>query len=128
MRELACCAVLLDANGTAGTDVITFAVAGRIKLTSAALPALTDAVTIDGTTGTGRFAGVPVVEVDANGFAGVRLDAGAAGSTLKSLALVNADADGVTLRAGQITLTGNYIGLRPDGRTAAGNAGQRDND
>src|SRR4051812_34255632 len=54
---------ILNANGAAGADLITFAVAGTIRLTSGALPAVTDKVDIDGRTEPG-FAGTPVVEVD----------------------------------------------------------------
>src|SRR3954451_178385 len=87
---------LLDANHTAGADRVDFRVAGEIRLTSGALPAVADTVNIDGTTAPG-FAGAPVVEVDYNGFAGLRFHPGSAGSALRSLGLVNAFGDGVTL-------------------------------
>src|SRR5262245_1870838 len=44
---------LLDANHTAGPDLIRFRVAGTIRLTSGALPAVTGTVNIDGTTAPG---------------------------------------------------------------------------
>jgi hypothetical protein len=113
---------LLDANATPGPDLIHFRVAGTVRLTSGALPAVTDRVDLDGTTAP-RFAGAPVVEVDANGFAGLRFNAGSAGSALQSLAIVNAAGDGVTLDAGRVTVVGNYIGLELDGTTAASNGG-----
>src|SRR5581483_2758072 len=57
---------LLDANHTPGPDLIRFRVAGEIRLTSGALPAVTDTVNIDGTTAPG-FRTTPVVEIDYNG-------------------------------------------------------------
>src|SRR5207245_4349420 len=53
---------ILNANGSAGADTITFSVAGQINALSA-LPSLTDAAggtTIDGRTAPG-YAGTPVV-------------------------------------------------------------------
>lgn len=113
---------LLDSNSNLGADVIKFRVAGTVRLTSGALPGVTDAVTIDGTTAP-RFQGTPAVEIDANGFDGLRFDAGSAGSVLKSLGFVNAAGAGITLNAGNIRLFGNFIGVLRDGRTAAGNRG-----
>lgn len=78
---------ILNANSAVGADVIDFAVTGVIKLTSGALPTVTDNVKIDGTS-VPNFAGTPLVEVDYNGFAGLQFKAGAAGSTVRSLALV----------------------------------------
>src|SRR5262245_50182472 len=51
---------LLDANTAPGVDTIAFSVAGSIKLTSGALPAVTDPVNLDSTTAPG-FAGAPRV-------------------------------------------------------------------
>ena len=82
---------MLNANSTVGADTINFNVAGIIKLTSGALPAVTDNVNIDGTTAPG-FAGAPRVEVDYNGFGGLQFQAAAAGSALESLALVHSSA------------------------------------
>jgi len=113
---------IIDANAAPGPDVIAFDVTGTIRLTSGALPAITDPVDIDGTTAPG-FAGTPLVEVDANGFDGLRFAARARGSTLRSLAIVNAGGHGVTLDAGRMRVLGNHIGVRTDGVTAAGNAG-----
>lgn len=115
---------LLDANAAAGADTITFGVAGTIQLTSGALPDITDAVNIDGTTAPGfKATGRPRVEVDYNGFGGLRFGAGSAGSALRFLGLVHSGGDGVFLAAGNITVVGNFIGLRLDGSTAGRNAG-----
>ena len=114
---------IMDANSHAGADVIDFNVAGTIRLTSAALPAITDTVNIDGTSAPG-FAGTPVIEVDYHSFAGLQFNSGSAGSALRSLALVNAAGAGVTINGdGGTLVAGNLIGLGLDGITAAGNSG-----
>jgi hypothetical protein len=113
---------ITDANATSGADVIHFTVAGTITLTSAALPALTDTVDLDGTTAPG-FAGAPVVEIDANGFGGLDFAPGSDGSALRSLGVVGASNDGVRLDSGNNTIVGNYLGVKLDGVTADGNAG-----
>ena len=82
-------------NDPAGTaDEIDFSVAGVIQLTSGALPAITNTVNINGRSAPG-FAGVPLVEIDNNGFAGLVL--GGNSSTLAALSIVNANGAGVTL-------------------------------
>jgi hypothetical protein len=114
---------ILGADASPGADVINFTVAGTIRLTTGALPAITRAVDLDGTTAPG-FTGSPVVEINYNGFAGLQFNAGSAGSALRSLGLVNASGNGVTLNGGGNTLVvGNFIGLRLDGMTPAGNGG-----
>jgi parallel beta-helix repeat protein len=114
---------ILSANAQPGADVIDFNVAGVIRLTTGALPAITGKVDIDGTTAPG-FAGTPVVEFDYNDCAGLQFNAGSAGSALQSLGLVNAIGNGVTLNGGgNMLVVGNYIGLELDGATVAGNGG-----
>jgi hypothetical protein len=113
---------ILNANSSHGADVINFGVAGTITLASA-LPTLTGQVNIDGTTATG-FAGMPVVEVNFNNFGGLQFTAGAGGSALRSLSLVDASGNGVTLNhVQQMLIVGNDIGVGTDGTTAAGNQG-----
>ncbi len=112
-----------SANNAGGSNVIDFNVAGTIQLTSASLPAITDATDIDGTTAPG-FAGTPVVEVNFNGFAGLQFNPQSAGSALHSLAIVDASGTGVTLSGGgQTLIVGNYIGLGLDGATVEANGG-----
>ncbi len=102
----------------ASRAVITFAVTGTIALASD-LPAITTPVTIDGSTAPG-YAGRPLVEVNANGHAGVVFETGSDGSKLLALAICRAKSNGVTLDASSITLNLNYIGLSLKG-TASGN-------
>ena len=113
---------ITSANGAAGADVITFGVAGSIQLNSA-LPTISGEVDINGNTAPG-FAAAPVVEVDFHGFGGLKLAAGASGSTIRSLALGNAKDNGIALgNTTNVLIVGNYIGLDLDGVTAAPNKG-----
>ncbi|HEV8060211.1 MAG TPA: DUF4214 domain-containing protein [Gemmataceae bacterium] len=107
----------VDADTT--PDGIDFSVAGVIQLTSGPLPAITNTVTIDGTTAPG-FSSSPVVEINNNGFAGLTISGSS--SSLVSLSVVNASGSGVTLEGSAAVLVGNYIGLALDG-SAAGNQG-----
>ena len=120
-------AAITSVNGDTTADEIDFSVAGVMKLTSGALPAITNTVKIDGTTAPG-FAGAPVVEIDNNGFAGLTIEG--SNSSFGSLSIVNANGAGVTLNgtfpsqggggSGQsIAVVGNYIGLALDGSIAA---------
>jgi len=113
---------ILDANAAAGEDRIEFAVAGAIRVGRSSLPAITDGVVIDGTTAPG-FAGSPVVRIDYQNTAGLTLAAGAAGTHLLSLSLVDAAGAGVTIAASNTTLAGNRIGLWGNGLTLEPNRG-----
>lgn len=117
---------ITSVNGDTTPDVIDFSVAGVIKLTSGALPAINNSVKIDGT-GAPGFSDAPVVEIDNNGFAGLTINGQE--STLASLSIVNANGPGVTFvgytshlgsgGANDGTIVGNYIGLALDGSVAA---------
>jgi len=113
--------VINQANANPGADEIAFAVAGTIPL-AAALPAITDTVSIDGSTAPG-FVGSPRLTVNFRGQAGLRFAPGSDGSSLTSLALVRANGAGVTLDASGITLARNSIGVLANGTTAAANTG-----
>ncbi len=113
---------ILNANSNPGADVIDFNVSGTITLASA-LPTIAGQVNIDGTTAPG-FAGTPLVEVNFNNFGGLQFIACDDGSALRSLSLVGASGNGVTLtHVESMQIVGNYIGLDTDGATAAGNHG-----
>ena len=84
------------ANAHPGADLINFQIAGTIQLKSGTLPAITGALTIDGTTAPG-FGGSPVIQVDYHGFGGLKLNAGSSGSSILGLGLKNASDNGVTL-------------------------------
>ena len=110
---------ILDANAAAGADTITFASAMTIAPTTQ-LPAITEAVTIDGTVGAST---TPVVTLDGvsapAGGLGLRVDAG--GTVIKNLALVRFGT-GVFFNAGSgSALESSYVGIATDGSTAQGN-------
>ncbi len=113
---------LIEANENPGADTIDFDVAGTIRISRRSLPAITDTVTIDGTTAPG-FNGSPVVTINFQGSRGLNFARGADGSTLSSLSLVRAGNAGVTLSASGVTVEGNYIGVQSNGTSVAGNRG-----
>src|SRR6266542_3699012 len=104
-------AAITSVNSDTAPDEIDFSVAGVIKLTSGALPAITNTVKIDGTTAPG-FTTAPVVELNANGFAGLVFDADLC--SLRSLSIVRSGGIGgngvdVMLNGSFETVVGNYI-------------------
>ncbi len=113
-----------DASTDPGVQVIDFQVAGVVTLSSGPLPAITRPVFLDGASAPGfSQAQRPVVELDDNGYAGLQLNAGSSGSTIRGLAIDDSGSNGITLSAGNITVVGNFIGLRLDGATPGPNAG-----
>ncbi|MCA9261729.1 MAG: right-handed parallel beta-helix repeat-containing protein, partial [Planctomycetales bacterium] len=118
---------LENANANPGADVITFDIPGSevhtIELLTP-LPAITDAVTIDGTTEP-DYAGSPVVEVlgtqltvAAHGF-----EVHASNTSIRGLSIGGFSASGVNdaFIDGGTLIEGNYLGLRADGTTGAAN-------
>ena len=100
-----------DAAAPGTSTAISFSVAGTIVL-ARPLPAITRKVAIDARTAPGHTrTGPPVVEIDCNRHAGLRLAVGSAGSRIAGLAVDDASGSGITLEAGPITLDGDYIGL-----------------
>jgi hypothetical protein len=102
--------------------IVTFAVHGVIRLTSQ-LPVVSGHVIVDGRSAP-RYhdGGPPVVAIDNGGHRGLQLARSAKGSALLAVAVDNASGDGVTLRAGDVTLNNDYLGLNLAGR-ASGNRG-----
>ena len=113
---------IIQADDMPGADTVDFGVAGTIRVGRAGLPSITGPVTIDGSSAP-TYAGSPVVTVDFHGSQGFNFAKGSDGSTLSSLSMVGASNAGVTLNAPRVTVEGNFIGLRPDGKTVAGNRG-----
>jgi CSLREA domain-containing protein len=113
-------------NSPGGLDVIMFDIpgAGPHAITPVSpLPAVTDAVVIDGTSEP-DFAGTPVVELDGSslggGADGLRITTG--NSTVRGLAIFGFPGDGIDLRsAGGNTIAGNHIGTDSTGTTDLGN-------
>lgn len=115
------------ANGQVGANAIVFNIGGgdtQINLLSA-LPSITDAVDIDGTT---QLSGDVVVnggniDVDADGFV---LAAGSTGSTIEGLAIRGFDLAGIRVQTSVNTVAGNTIsnvggGVVVDGAAATSN-------
>jgi len=113
---------IIESNGQPGANTIDFDIAGTIRIGRTSLPAITNTVTIDGSSAP-TFAGSPVVTVSFQGSKGLNFAGGADGSILKSLSLVRAGNSGVTLNASHVTVQGNDIGLLANGKTVAGNRG-----
>lgn len=102
---------------------INFAVSGIIVLT-ANLPTINRKVLIDGTTAPGYVAanGPSVLLNFVTSYDGLNFYRGSEGSSLLALTIINSSTHGVTLKARNITLRSNYIGLVSDG-FPAGNHG-----
>jgi CSLREA domain-containing protein len=118
-----------------GPDTIDFAIAGtgpqQISVLSSALPAITDAVVIDGdserTTATDLSGVDRAISLSGDGAGlgskGLVLAAGSGGSEIKGLAIRDFDAYGIHVQSDGNTVDGNYIGLRPAGDIVAANGG-----
>jgi titin len=107
-------AAIQQANATAGADTITFSVGSGAQTISpgSALPATTEAVTIDGTTQPG-FAGTPLITLSglsAGSASGLTLAVTA--STVKSLMIDSFSGDGISITAGGGDIVrGCWIGI-----------------
>jgi CSLREA domain-containing protein len=120
---------VLTSNSTPGqVETIAFQIGGGGAQTispGSALPLITDAVNIDGTTQPG-FGGVPLVELNGAG-AGVvtaGLNIVASGSTVRGLVINRFTGHGVRLSSSVFCIVaGNYIGTNAAGTAAQGNTG-----
>ena len=115
---------ILDANATPGPDNIHFNIgSGPQIVTTGAIPIITEAVVIDGTTQPG-YSGAPIVTLDGNGAvgSGLRIQS-AAPSTIRGLAIIDMFGAGVRVETGGATITGNYIGVHASGSVAGFNSG-----
>ncbi len=118
-------AAIQQANASPGADVISFAIPGPGPHTIqplSGLPAITEAVTIDGTTEP-DFAGSPIVELDGT-YAGTNADGlqlSGAGCSIRGLVINRFDGDGIEVSSGSNVIEGNWIGTDTTGAAAAGN-------
>jgi len=113
---------ILDANASAGFDVVEFGVAGVIRVGATPLPAITEGVSIQGDSAPG-YAGAPVVRIDFQNTPGLTLAAGSAFSKVRSLSLVDASDAGITIADDFTQITGNRIGVWGNGVTVEPNRG-----
>jgi CSLREA domain-containing protein len=112
---------ILDANANPGADTIAFQIGSGIQAITptSPLPAITDPVTIDGTTQPG-YAGTPLVELLGDKAGGDGLNIQAGGTTVRALAVSHFNT-GIHLQTlGGDSIKGCYVGLRASG-AAAGN-------
>ncbi len=117
------------ANGAGGADRIYFNIAGggphSISVT-AALPTITQALIIDGSTEP-DFAGMPVIELNGAGAGagvnGLSFADGSDGSTIRGLAINRFTNHGIYIAAGADgnTIAGNFIGTDVTGTLDLGN-------
>src|SRR5579883_1304482 len=119
---------ILDSNGATGPNTIDFNIPGmgvQTIVPASALPTITQAAAIDGTSQPG-YRGTPLIELNgANAGAGVnglRITAG--NSTVKGLAINRFTNDGIQLQTqGHDLITGNYIGTDATANTKLANGG-----
>lgn len=129
---------LTNADAISGTQSSVFAIpvtdpgwsaspAGFTVSPTAALPAATDPVVIDATTQT-QYAsqGRPVVAIDGTGAGssdGLTFAAASGASQVRGLAIGGFAGAGIVSSGDDAIIAGNWIGLAPDGSTAAPNGG-----
>lgn len=117
---------IAQANATADADTIAFNLpAGQTLIKPIdPYPALSSNVVIDGTTQPG-YAGTPLIEIDGSlvtfGLIGFRMEGN--NITVKGLSITRFPLYGVRVRAGfsNTVIESCYLGVRPDGATAAPN-------
>jgi CSLREA domain-containing protein len=117
---------ITSANATAQHDLIEFAIGNGAQTIapSAVLPAISQPVTIDGTSQPG-YAGEPIIEIAGHlappGSTGLQVTGG--GSTIRGLVINRWGAHGLSISTGGAnTIQGNYIGLGVDGTGDLGNS------
>ena len=110
---------ILDSNAAPGADQISFSIGSGVAsiMPASGLPALTEAVTIDGSTQPG-FAGTPLIELVGNqaGAVTAAIDDPAGGSTVRALSIGGFRGHGIHLSGASMTVVeGCYIGLDATG-------------
>lgn len=122
-------AAISSANTAPGADTIAFNLSGAGVHTialSSALPAVIDALTIDGTTQPGYRPtdGLPLIELNGTGAGssanGLRLSSP---TTVKGLAINGFGAAGIRIEVAGNTIQSNFIGTSASGTTAKPNQG-----
>ncbi|HEY0156947.1 MAG TPA: hypothetical protein VGF28_06595 [Thermoanaerobaculia bacterium] len=115
---------ILDANATPGADAIHFNIGGggpQVIAPAPELPAITDAVTIDGTTQPG-FSGTPIVTLDGPGIGfGNGLTISAGPTTVRGLVIGDFGQAGILVHSAGTTIVGNYVGVDASGAVALPN-------
>lgn len=113
---------IIDSNANPGADTIAFSIASGVQTITpaAALPPVTDPVTIDGTTQPG-FSGNPIIELNGSTSGGAIGLVLSGPSTVRGL-VINRFFDGIDLAAGSMShVEGNFIGTNVAGTMGLGN-------
>jgi hypothetical protein len=115
---------IMDANRNSGSDVIAFNIAGGSVHTinpTSSLPAVTDPVTIDGSSQPG-FAGPPVVVLSGNNTGdAIGLVINTDNSAVKDLAINSFAEAGILITGNNNSLGGDYVGTDDTGTIAIPN-------
>ena len=121
---------ILDANASAGADIIAFNISGpgvRTISPKSPLPPITDAVTVDGYTQPGASVNTQVTSDDAvllielNGASsgpatvGLAVSPGVTGVTIRGLVVNRFGAANISLNGGDLRVEGCFIGTDPSG-------------
>ncbi|MFN8233903.1 MAG: right-handed parallel beta-helix repeat-containing protein [Actinomycetota bacterium] len=119
-------AAIEETNALSGPDVILFGSSVTTIRPGSALPAITDALAIDGSVASPIPPNFPVpgVEVDgslAGAADGLRVEA--AMSSVRGLAVNGFAGDGIVVGADDVQIAGTFIGTDLSGMVSAGNAG-----
>jgi parallel beta-helix repeat protein len=121
------CQAITDVNLDTTPDTIDFAIGGGGPQTislQAALPAIANTVTIDGTSQSG-YSGTPLISVDATGagFFSDGLDVSAPNTVVEGMAFINAGSDGINIFPGanDTVIKGDFLGVNPQTMQAAPN-------
>ncbi len=116
---------IIDANASLGHDNIEFNIGSGIQQISllSPLPAITDEVTLDGTTQSG-YAGTPLIWLDGSGFASPAngLTIVASNSTVRGLAITGFNQDGILIQGSGNHVLDSFIGVDPTGTIGVGNS------
>src|ERR1043166_4203024 len=114
---------ILDANSNPGPDTIAFNIAGASRTIKPvlSLPAITDTVTIDGTTQPG-FAGAPVIELSGANSVSNALGIGAPGTVVRGLVINGFNFGGIGIGSAGSGSPGEgcYIGTHGPGNGGGG--------
>ncbi len=118
---------IIDATNALAPNVITFAISGSGKHTispQSALPTITNALTIDGTSQPG-YSSTPVIDLDGTSAGSVDgIAVTASNCVIKGLAISNFNQYGIDLISGNSNwVEGNFVGTDFTGSVKAGNAG-----
>ena len=124
---------IIDANATAGPDIITFNIPGAGVHTITALsayPPITEQVLINGYSQPGASAGTnafplplnPVLQIELTGLQTQLNINGGNGTVIRGLS-IHGGVDNIRVNASNVTIAGNFIGTNVTGTAAASGSG-----